>query len=290
MYLLITPCKNEIDNLPKLIESVLNQAIRPIIWVIVDDGSTDGSLAVEKEASKNYPWIHILEINEESKRDLGPHLSLIVKKGFEYAMYLSDEHKLDYQFVGNLDADLSIPRSFFKELMDEFESDSKLGAASGGIKLTKNNQIVHVTGLPEDEPSGGDMLIRKKCYEECNGIPVTYSWDSVFKAKVRLKGWRTKRFEKIVALESRDVSNAEGYWNGYIKYGQSSYYLNFHPIHALLKGVLYVSQKPYYIGVAFVIGYFKDFLLRKDQVADEELKTYFKSKWKVAIKNYLPWG
>ncbi|WP_406657766.1 glycosyltransferase family A protein [Methanolobus sp. ZRKC2] len=288
MYLIITPCKNEIDNLPKLVESVMKQTIRPIMWVIVDDGSSDGSKNIEKEAASKNSWIHILEINEEHKRDLGPHLSQNIKRGFEYAVDFLKENDLDYKFIGNLDADLSIPSSFFEELVDEFNLDDTLGIASSGIKLTKNGQLVHVTGLPEDEPSGGNMLMRRECYEDCGSIPVSYSWDSVLKAKARFKGWKTKRFEKIIAVESRDVSNAEGYWNGYIVYGQSSYYLGFHPLHIILKSCIYISKKPYYIGFAYLVGYFYDFFLRKEQIADDELKQYFKRKWVIAIKKYLP--
>ena len=42
-FVLITPAHNEEKLIKAAIESVLAQTIRPIKWVIADDGSTDGT-------------------------------------------------------------------------------------------------------------------------------------------------------------------------------------------------------------------------------------------------------
>ena len=40
-YILITPAHNEDAFIEKTINSVINQSILPLKWIIVDDGSTD---------------------------------------------------------------------------------------------------------------------------------------------------------------------------------------------------------------------------------------------------------
>jgi len=40
-YIVVTPCRNEAKNLPKLVQSITAQTIKPELWVIVDNGSTD---------------------------------------------------------------------------------------------------------------------------------------------------------------------------------------------------------------------------------------------------------
>ena len=40
-YIVVTPCRNEEKKLPNLVQSITAQTIRPALWVIVDDGSTD---------------------------------------------------------------------------------------------------------------------------------------------------------------------------------------------------------------------------------------------------------
>ena len=69
-YILITPVKNEEENLPNLIQSVVEQTIKPVLWVIVDDGSTDRSPEIIKEAQKKYSWIQSIRLESKS-RELG---------------------------------------------------------------------------------------------------------------------------------------------------------------------------------------------------------------------------
>ena len=48
-YVIITPVRNEEAYLRFTIESVISQHVTPIEWVIVNDGSTDGTRALLKE-------------------------------------------------------------------------------------------------------------------------------------------------------------------------------------------------------------------------------------------------
>ena len=45
LYLLISPCRNEAEHMRRTLDSVVAQSSPPALWVIVDDGSTDGTLA-----------------------------------------------------------------------------------------------------------------------------------------------------------------------------------------------------------------------------------------------------
>ncbi|WP_321430934.1 glycosyltransferase family A protein [uncultured Methanolobus sp.] len=276
-YLLITPCKNEGSNLPQVIEGVASQTILPSLWLIVDDGSTDNTFQVVEEARLRYNWIEILRL-EESYRDLGLHLAEVMKKGFDYAISLCVNRGIEYFYVGNLDGDIVLPPTFYRNLIFEMRNNLKLGIVSGGTVYTVNGKQV-MSKLHSTEPSGGHMLIRKACFEDCGGILVSYSADSVLKAKSRLKGWDTKRFDKYIAIELRDVSSAEGYWKGLIKMGESFYYLNYHPFNAIARSFRYSRRKPYYGMIPFFIGYFKGFI-NQQQIEDEELKDYFWNKWK----------
>lgn len=286
-YIIITPCKNEEKNLPYLIESIKSQIIRPVAWVFIDDGSSDTTPLILKEASENNNWIRIIRMEEKNKRDLGLHLAKISKIAFDFAIEYCKKKKIEYNYLGNIDADLTIENTFYKNLIIEFEKDQNLGLASGGIRLTIGDKVVHVKGLPEDEPSGGDMLIRRKCFEDCGGIPQSYAYDTVLKAKARLNGWKTKRFEDNIATEARDVGNAESYSKGFFHMGKSSYYLNFHPVHIFARGILKSFRKPYYGGIIFIVGYLYSLVKRDRQIEDDNIKKYFWNKWKKVYKHRL---
>jgi glycosyltransferase involved in cell wall biosynthesis len=60
---LVVPVYNERDNLPLLVEEIgraLAGGARPYEIVAVDDGSTDGSLAVLKALKREHPELHIV--------------------------------------------------------------------------------------------------------------------------------------------------------------------------------------------------------------------------------------
>ena len=277
-YIIVTPCKNEENNLPNLIESIVAQTIRPVLWVIIDDGSADKTPEIIKDAVKKYNWIHSIRLDGK-KRDLGLHLASVIKKGFDFAIEYCIKNGIDYSYLGNVDGDLTLESTFFENIIKEFEKDPKLGIASGGTKHIVGNRIIHAK-VSLDEPSGGHMLIWRKCFEECGGYPLSYASDSVLKAKARLRGWKTIRVEKSIATEIRDVHSAEGYWKGYRDRGEASYYLNLNPLHVMIGGIMYSFRRPYYTGIAYLLGYFGCFIQKKEQINDNEIKKYFWKKWK----------
>ena len=227
-------------------------------------------------------WIYILQF-ENVTRDLGLHLSEVMKKGFEYAINLCEKNGFNYNYLGNVDGDLILPPTFFENIICEFEKNPRIGVASGGTDNIIGEKIVRAK-LSNDEPSGGHMLIRRKCFEEFGEFPISYALDSVIKAKARIRNWQTKRFENNIAIEVRDVSSAEGYWNGYLHGGNSAYYLNVNPLHVIVKSIKYVFKKPYYLWIAYLYGYFTGFIKHKRQIDDIEVRNYFWNKWKEFLK------
>lgn len=277
-YIVVTPCKNEGENLPDLIASVVAQTVKPVVWVIVDDGSMDDTSNIVEDAMKAHNWIQSIQLNS-NVRDIGPHLADVMKKGFDLAISYCTRYEIEYNYLGNLDGDLTLPHTFYENLIKEFENDPKLGVASGGTKHIIGNRVRHAK-VAVNEPSGGHMLMRRECFEMCGGIPRTYSMDSVMKVKARLEGWETRRFEENIATEIRDVNAADGYWNGFVHNGRSSYYLNINPLHVMARAIIYSLRRPYYAGVAYLIGYLGSLIRGRDRIPDQEVRTYYWNKWR----------
>lgn len=282
-YIIVTPCKNEGKNLPNLIKSVTSQSIKPVLWVIVDDGSTDDTPQILEEAKAKYGWIKSIRLDAIRKRDLGPHLASVIKRGFDFAIEYCERNGIEYNYLCILDADLILEPTFYEKLIKEFEKDSKLGIASGGTRHIVGDRIIYAK-VNIDEPSGGHMLIRRECFEECGGIPISYACDSVLKAKARLRGWKTRRIERATATEIRDANSAEGYWKGFVHKGKASYHLNLHPIHVLVRTLMYSCKRPHYAGLAYILGYLGSFIKREIKINDEEIGQYFWNKWKKYLK------
>jgi len=279
-YILVTAAKNEGKNLPELIQSVAEQTIKPLLWVIVDDASTDNTPQILEDASRRYEWIKTIRLEERSERDLGFHLSRVVKMAFDFATDYCREKGLDYEYMGNIDGDMIIEREFFEKLIREFEKDSKLGIAGSGTQYIVNGKIIQPKG-GEEEPSGGNMLIKRECFEDCSGIQITWGWDSTLKAKAKIRGWKVRRFEHVKAIETRLVGSVEGYWERYKHKGEAAYYFNLHPVHVVLKSMrMILRSNPHYKGIAYIAGYLSSLLRRREKIDDEEIRAFFWNKWR----------
>ena len=285
-YILITPSKNEEENLPKLIESVVNQTIIPSLWVIVDDGSTDNSSSIIKDAMKKHGYIRSIRLKEGS-RDLGIHYAYVCKQGFDYATKFCENNDINYNYVSLLDADIQLGKSYFEKLIKEFERNPKLGIASGDIYYQTDDGLCWEK-TRRDLPRGANRIWRRICFEETEGFKIVHSPDTVSNIKAKLRGWETKQFKDIISIQTRPTSSAEGLWKGYKIKGEGAYYLRCHPLHVLLKGLKYLLQPRFYLSFAYFSGYLSGFIQRKRRIEDEEIKNYFrKQRLKELVNIYL---
>ncbi len=286
-YILVTAAKNEEKSLPGLITSIINQSIKPSLWVIVDDGSTDDTATIIKEAELKHDWIKTIQLGE-SRRGSKSYANACIK-GFEFAIEYCKINGTQYEYIGLMDADTVPSTNYFEKLIEKFEKNLKLGIASGAIYYKgNNNELIHEKGR-EDLPRGGLRIWRRKCFEETGGYLLTYSPDSVANIKAKLRGWETKQFKEIKILQTRKTSSAEGLWRGYKQKGISAYFLNLNPILALLRGIGYLLfKKPYYTGIAYLCGYFGSFLRKQEQINDEEIRGYYyKNKFREVRQYYF---
>jgi glycosyltransferase involved in cell wall biosynthesis len=270
-YILVTPVNNEEKFLPNLIQSIVNQTIKPVLWVIVDDRSVDLTSDIIKKTKEKHNWIQSLQM-EEGIRDRGVHLAKVIKAGFDFAYKYSEKKGINFDYLGNVDADVVFEDIFFEKLIEKFEKDPKLGVASGSLQGIQNGKEKQLEII---YPDGGDVLYRKVCFENCGGVPLFGLWDSALNAKAKMKGWEIKRFNDCKATIIRDYCHADNLWKQYNKIGENYYIMNYNLFHTLFKGVKLCFKKPYYIGFSFLNGYLFSLMSRKKQIPDEEVKKYF---------------
>ena len=274
MYFVVTPVKNEEKSLPFTIRSIEEQTVKPILWVIVDDGSTDNTPKIIEDAKRRHDWIQSIRL-KEGERDLKIHYAYVCKTGLDFAIKYCNERKIEYKYIALVEADMILEDSYFENLIKEFEKDPKLGIASGGVWVCINGKETQIK-LRKDLAFGSHRLWRKKCFEETGGYPLTHAVDSVSNVKAKLRGWKVKQFEKYKGVQTRMTGSAEGLWKGWKIRGEGAYYFNAHPFFVILKSIRYLFKKPYYIGLAYFIGYFSSYIGRKEQTDDEEIMHYYR--------------
>jgi len=289
--LLVTPIKNEEKFIKKTASTVIGQTIKPVLWVIVDDGSTDSSPDIIKELEKEYSWIKSIRLPEHP-RDITSHYSHVCKKGFDFAIDYCSQQGLEYQYVALLDADTLLEKTYFEKLINEFERDESLGIASGCVIDDADEYL----SLPEkewgkipskspnkDSPRGTGRLWRKGCFIDTGGYAIEPSPDTISNIKASNRGWKIVQFDQIRAIQLRPTSSAEGVWKGYLIKGRLAHYLD-RPFILVLGGVVFFSlNKPHYQGLPYIIGYIASVVKREPQIQDEEIRQY----WREQLKGYL---
>ena len=274
-YILITPIKNEEKNINELINSIVNQTILPVLWVIINDYSTDNSYMHISEAEYKYSWIRCIKpANERKERDLGLHLPKVMQEGFDFAYKTCMSENIPFGFAGNVDGDIRPNTNYFECLIKEFEINLRLGIASGTPVIICEGEQIRPKNA--DIPSGGAMLLNKKCFEICGGIPQSYSYDSVLNVKARLNGWEVKRFHFAEHYSTRYATGADGNWKRYVTLGKSHYYIGYNPLLAILKGIQFILKYPHMRGIAYIYGYMRDMLTLKKKIPDKDVQRYFR--------------
>lgn len=276
IYLLVTPAKNEESSLDEVANSVVKQTIRPMLWVIVDDGSIDKTPAILKNLECNYDWVKILTLPQH-ERDITFHYSYVCKKGFDFILEYSKSNNICYEYVCLLDADTILMKNYFELIIDEFEKDLTLGIASGGVYYYHNSQLKWER-TNENLPRGTGRMWRKNCFFDTNGYSIEPAPDSISNVKALNRGWKIRQFKDVMAVQTRRTSSGEGLLKGYKKNGYMAYYLNKHPILVLLIFLNYSIKPPFYLGIPFICGYLCSLLRQEDRIIDPEIRDYFRNK------------
>ncbi|WMW25432.1 glycosyltransferase family A protein [Methanolobus sediminis] len=286
-YVLITPIKNEEANIGKLIDSVVSQSLKPILWVIIDDHSTDSSSLFIKKAETQYKWIKSLTPEaKKNNRDLGFHLPKIMQIGFDFAYQFCKSNGTNFEYVGNIDGDIYLDPRYFESMIEEFVQNPKVGVASGYPYIVKDCQFVPAT--TSDLPSGGVLLLRKDCFDLIGGIPQSYSYDSVINVRARLAGYEVKRFPTAKHFSTRYAQGADGNWKRYVTLGKSHYYIGYAFPLVFLRSIRYSFSKIPLSGMAYFLGYFSSQVNRQEKIPDLEVRNYFRhQKYKEIFSRHL---
>src|SRR6266487_6723 len=119
-YVLITPARNEAQFIEQTIRSVVGQTVRPAKWVIVSDGSTDGTDDIVRKYAALHDWIELVRMPERKERHFAGKV-LAFNAGYDRVRLLP------YRFLACMDADISFEPDYFAYLLDRASQDPSLG-------------------------------------------------------------------------------------------------------------------------------------------------------------------
>lgn len=277
-YALVTPAHNEEALIEGTIRAVVAQSVTPRKWVIVSDGSTDGTDEIVRRYASQHPYIELLRLPERRSRQFAAKARAF-NAGYERLA------GLPFDVIGNLDADITFEHSYFAFLLDRFRESPELGVAGTPFVEKGERPDVHTYAhqfAQLDHVSGACQLFRRACFEAVGGyVPIeggAIDWIAVTTA--RMKGWKTRTFTEKVCFHHRKLgTGSDRAWMVRYRYGQKAYYVGGHPLWALLRGLFQMREKPLIVGgLLFQIGYWMSLIRRMPRPVSRELIAFHRGE------------
>lgn len=271
-YILITPARNEAQYIELTIRSVVAQTTLPLKWVIVSDGSTDGTDEIVSEYAAEHSWIELVRMPERSERHFAG-------KAHAFNSGYARVAAMDYDVIGNLDADVSFEADHFEFLMTKFGENSRLGVAGSPFREGRYQYDYRFTST--DNVWGGCQLFRRECLDMIGGyLPMEGGGiDLVAVVTARMNGWQTRTYAERVCIHHRKMNSAMNKgMQAKFKWGQSDYRLGSHPAWQLFRCVYQMSNRPYIVGGLLTLaGYYFALITRRARSVSPEF-TEFRGK------------
>ena len=256
-YVIISPVRDEARQVERTLDSVVGQTVRPLRWVIVDDGSTDETPRIVERWARNHAFIQLITQPASSSRQPGGNVIRVFHTGYRQVA------SLEFDFVVKLDCDLSFGPDYFERLLGEFQAEPRLGIASGVYEECRAENDWRVVPMPAYHAAGAAKMIRRTCFAEIGGFVEARGWDTVDEIRAIARGWRTRHFPELVMRHWKPEGTGIGAVRTAVMHGEIYYLTGGSARFFLLKVLRRLVTPPVVLGaLALVWGYLKLWLRR----------------------------
>jgi biofilm PGA synthesis N-glycosyltransferase PgaC len=284
-YALVTPARDEAQYIELTLKSVVAQTVLPVKWIIVSDGSTDGTDELVKRYAAENPWIELLRMPERRERHFAG-------KAYAFNAGYAKLQGTDYEVIGNLDGDLSFDNTYFEFLLQKFSENPKLGVAGTPFRENEKENYYDFSVVGLDHVSGACQMFRRECFEEIGGyVPMKLGGvDYVALTTARMKGWSTRTFLEKSTFHHRKMGSAQtsGAIKSKYKLGVKDYVFGGHPLWEIFRSVYQMTKKPLLIGgLALLWGYVHAALRGDERPVTPEMIAFRRREQMQRLKNML---
>jgi len=281
-YVLITPARNEADLLEGTIRSVIAQTVLPLRWVIVSDGSTDGTDELVLKYAATHPWIELVRMPERRERHFAGKVHAF-NAGYARVAGLA------YDAIGSLDADLTFDPEYFAFLLQRMQENPKRGLV--GTPFAEDGVTYDYRYASVEHVSGACQLFRRACFEQIGGYKPMKSGgiDLVAVLSARMHGWETRTFTEKVCHHHRKQGSATRSGLAVIfNDGRKDYLLGSAPTWELSRAAFRAVRRPYIVGgAALLSGYLWPALRGVPRTAPDDVVQFRRQDQKARLRVIL---
>jgi cellulose synthase/poly-beta-1,6-N-acetylglucosamine synthase-like glycosyltransferase len=173
---------------------------------------------------------------------------------------------VDYDFIAKMDVDLEFSPRYLERILEDFDRDPKLAAASGKVYRREGDRLVEEFMIDE-MVAGQFKLYRRDAFERIGGFVREVMWDGIDFHRARMEGFRTASLRdpelRIVHLRLMGSSDVSIY-RGRLRWGRGQWFMGSAFPYVLASGIFRMGERPYVLGgLLIVAGYILAALQRK---------------------------
>ncbi|MBL1264888.1 glycosyltransferase family 2 protein [Candidatus Methylomicrobium oryzae] len=242
-YVLLTAAKDEETCISEVIQLVVRQTVLPLVWIIIDDGSSDQTASIVERFAAEYPFIQLYSAESREGRNFGSQYKAI-RAAYELAK------PLEFDFVAVQDADQAPEQAdYYESILGEFQKNFRLGIVSG-LVYERPRGVWEYRQANSADSTAGSAVFRRTCFEQIGGYaPLKYGGsDWLAQLDARMKGWEIQTRPDLHILHYRPTSSAGGIWRGKFREGLMDASFGSHPVFEFLKCCRRMTNHPFLLG------------------------------------------
>lgn len=280
--LLVSPVRNEAAHIERVVAAVAGQTRPPDGWIVVDDGSTDGTSEILRALEEQVSFMRVLQ-TPDGYTTAGADRLAAAAAPRAFNLGLHSVSWRAFTHVGKLDGDTELPADYLERLLEEFRRDPALGIG-GGIRVECFAEGWRELHVPGHHVPGALKLYTTECFEAIGGMHERLGWDTIDETYARMRGFATRSFPALVTRHHRHWGTADGRLRGRARHGRAAYILHYDALFVLARSLKVAAEHPRFAsGLAFIYGYVHAAVVRIPRVEDREFRHFMRRELRARL-------
>ena len=276
-YAVVTPVRDEADHFARTAESMVSQTHRPSQWIVVDDGSTDGTREIAERYALRHDWIEVISAESAHERARGAPIVRAFQRGCDTLRERPD-------IVVKLDGDLFLPAHYFEWVAKTFAREPRAGIVGGvalipedGRWVPERGNLVNVNGVAK--------AYRVTCLDDIGGLRASMGWDGIDEYGARARGWRVRVLTELTILHYKPRGSKQNPLKARWEEGRGNAYMGYLPSWLLIRATYrsFVEKPPLLGGLVLFAGYAWARIRRLPQIDDEAARAELRAEQRARV-------